>query len=305
MLTLKSLTRIANPPYLFRPKQIVSRVWRELAWRSSTKKTVRLPWGLHITVNPREAIGYNIATQGVYEVAVTEALWRLSEPGELAIDVGANIGYTASLLGIRVGSEGRVLCFEPHPEVFGYLTENVKMWQESRKCGVFILHQTALGKSNGIANLKTNEWFKTNKGTAWITDELDLDEETTLQIRMESLDVVLSKNDTVGVIKIDGQGAELDILKGMAKILQEGRVRDVVFEEIGAFPAPSHKFLQSMGYKIFGLEPRLLGLRCLPDAAPVHDLVRGDPPNYLASNEPNRAEQRLNQLMWRSFGIFS
>jgi FkbM family methyltransferase len=241
----------------------------------------------------------------MYEFAVTEALWRLSEPGELTVDVGANIGQMASLLGIRVGSEGRVLCFEPHPEVFGHLTENVRMWQKNSKCGAFILHDTALGKSNGVATLKTNEGFKTNEGTAWVTNDQDPGEGATMQIRMECLDCVLHDDDRIGVMKIDAQGAELDILRGMTKILEQRRVRDIVFEEIGNFPAPTHKFLQSMGYKVFGLEPRLLGLRCLPDVAPTYDDVGGDPPNYLASIEPSRAELRLSQLMWRSFGIFS
>ncbi|MFZ0738905.1 MAG: FkbM family methyltransferase [Candidatus Acidiferrales bacterium] len=305
MLTLRSITRIVNPPYLFRPNQIVNRIWREFAWRSSTREIVRLPWGLNIIVNPHEAIGYNISTQGLYELTVTEALWRLSERGELAVDVGANIGYTASVLGMRVGSEGRVVLFEPHPEVFKSLSENVKMWQENRKCGAFILHNTALGKGNGVALLKTNEWFKTNKGTAWITNGQDSSEGATIYVRTEKLDSVLHENERIGVMKIDAQGAELDILTGMTEILTQRRVRDIVFEEFGEFPAPTHRFLQSMGYAVFGLEPRLLGLRCLPDTAPSNDNVDGDPPNYLGSIEPARAVRRLSQLAWRSFGILS
>jgi hypothetical protein len=61
---------------------------------------------LPIKINPHEAIGCDIACHGLYEFGVTETLWRLTEPGELAIDAGANIGYTASILG-RTSRFGR------------------------------------------------------------------------------------------------------------------------------------------------------------------------------------------------------
>jgi len=54
-------------------------------------------------IDPQEALGNNIASQGLYELGVTETLWRLTESGDLAIDAGANIGYTASILGVRAG----------------------------------------------------------------------------------------------------------------------------------------------------------------------------------------------------------
>lgn len=145
---------------------MLKRLRLEYLWRSKRKVVVKLPWGLPIAIDPHEAIGYNIACQGLYEFGVTETLWRLTEPGDLAVDAGANIGYTASLLGIRVGPSGRVICFEPHPQVFESLRENVENWIRSRSCGSFVLHQAVLGSEGGEALLHTNDWFQTNRGTA-------------------------------------------------------------------------------------------------------------------------------------------
>lgn len=130
MLTPRSMLRLATPPYLFQPLQIIRRLKLEYLRGSKREASVELPWGLPIKINPRDAIGYAIASQGLYEIGVTETLWRLTDPGDLAIDAGANIGYTASILGRRVGPKGKVICFEPHPDVFDSLKENVEIWKK-------------------------------------------------------------------------------------------------------------------------------------------------------------------------------
>jgi FkbM family methyltransferase len=303
MLTLMNLTGIANPPYLFRPMQVAHRVWRELAWRLSSRETVRLPWKLGIAVNPHEAIGYNISTRGVYDLAVTETLWRLADPGELAVDAGANIGYTASLLAVRVGTDGQVLCFEPHPEVFAWLRENVSVWQRDQRCGTLVLHEAALGSAGGVSTLKTGDLFDSNRGTATIM-EAEGSKGAGLRVRMECLDDVLTGDRKIGVMKIDVEGAELEALQGMRRILGRRGVRDIVFEEVRAYPAATHDLLKSFGYTVLGLEAGMLGVRCVPGAAPKV-ASRGDPPNYLATIEPDRAARRLGRAGWRSFGILS
>jgi FkbM family methyltransferase len=266
---------------------------------------VTLPWGLSIKINPHEAMGSNLARHGVYEMAVTETLWRLTDPGDLAVDAGANIGYTASILGLRVGRTGQVICFEPHPQVFASLRENVQIWERDERCGSLVLHQSALGREDGRAFLHTNAWFCTNRGTAWIsTNEAEAGTDVqVLEVPIRSLDSVLSETQTIGVLKIDVEGSGLDVLYGVARLLQRRAVRDIVFEEEGEFPAPSHNLLKASGYSIFGLEEHFFGVRCIPDARPAFHPVFGPIPNYLATLDPDRAKARLRPHMWRSFGI--
>jgi FkbM family methyltransferase len=303
MFTPKSILRLATPPYFFQPLQIFRRLRLEYLWRSKREAFVTLPWGLPIKINPRDSIGFDIASQGLYEIGVTETLWRLTQPGDLAIDAGANIGYMASILGIRVGPKGKVICFEPHPEVFESLRKNIEIWQEDRRCGSFVLHQAALGTENGEVLLSINNWFNNNHGTAWISDKKETSPDlNAIKVPIQNLDSLLDAGETIGVLKVDVQGHELGVFQGMTRLLKRHAVRDIVFEEESAFPAPTHKYLKSHGYSIFGLQELFARVRCLPDAQPIFDPAFGPVPNYLATLDPNRANALLRPAMWRSFG---
>jgi FkbM family methyltransferase len=304
MLTPKSLLRLATPPYLFQPLQILRRLRLEYFWRSRNEALVLLPWGLPIKINPQEAVGHEIAAQGVYEREVTETLWRLTDPGDLAVDVGANIGYTTSILGIRVGPKGRVYSFEPHPQVFQSLSENVARWKRDARCGVFIPQQSALGKESGSALLRTDDWFKTNRGTAWISEENETAaNQQVCEVPMQKLDNIFASDEAIGIVKMDVQGHELSVLQGMSRLLERRAVRDIVFEEEKPFPAPTHQFLKTYGYSIFGLQGSFASVQLLADTQPASDPQWGPVPNYLATRDPARALVRLKPLLWRSFGF--
>jgi len=304
MLTPRSLLQVATPAYFFQPLQILKRLRLEYLWRSKSEADVRLPWGLSIKVNPHEAVGNVIAGQGLYEKEVTETLWRMTDPGDLAVDVGANIGYTTSILGVRVGPTGRVHSFEPHPQVFASLVENVERWKRDERCGTFVLHQAALGKESGKALLHTNDWFLKNRGTGWISEKKEAgSDERVFEVQIQSLDGILEMKESIGIVKIDVQGYELDVLRGMSGLLAHGAVRDIVFEEEAAFPAATHEYLKSHGYAIFGLEGSFAGVRCLADARPWSDPRWGPVPNYLATRDARRAKARLSPRPWRSFGV--
>lgn len=303
MSAVRRALRLATPPYFFQPLQVFKRFGIQYASRGKRDAVVTLPWGLPIRIDLQEAIGHNIATQGLYEIAVTETLWRLTDPGDLAIDAGANIGYTASILGVRAGPKGKVICFEPHPGVFASLVENVELWKSDPRCAPFVLHQAALGKTNGKAQLHTNSWFQANRGTAWVSAEPKTDGDLeSIEVPVLNLDTSLDRGTKIGVLKMDVQGSELDILEGMTGLLEQRTVRDIVFEEHANFPAPTHRYLQSKGYSILGLQESFAGVDCLADAQPRFDPATGPIPNYLATVEPDRAKMRMSPRIWRSFG---
>jgi FkbM family methyltransferase len=303
MLTARSLLRIATPPYIFQPLQILKRLRLEFLWRSRREAFIALPWGLPIKIDPQESVGHNIASQGLYELGVTEALWRLTEAGDLAVDAGANIGYTTSILGVRVGPLGRVICFEPNPEVFTSLRENVEVWRKYGQCGTFDLHQAALGKEQGKARLHMNEWFLTNRGTSWVSDQPDDGKNVrVIEVPLYTLDQVLGDRVTIGVMKMDVQGQELNVLQGAAGFLKRHAVRDIVFEEASPYPAPTHDYLKSLGYAIFGLAETFSGISLVLNGQSPYDPEFGPLPNYLATVDPKRAVERIKPTMWRSFG---
>ena len=304
MLTPRSLLRIAKAPYFFQPLQVLKRLRLEYLWRSKSEALVTLPWGLPIKINPQEAVGNNIAAEGLYEVDVTETLWRLTEPGDLAIDAGANIGYTTSILGLRVGPKGSVHSFEPHPQVFASLRENVELWKRDPRCGSFVLHEAALGRETGQALLHTSDWFRTNRGTAWIAEKAEAAPDLPpIEVPIRNLDSLFREHENIGVLKMDVQGHELAVLQGMARLLQQRAVRDIVFEEERPFPAPTHQYLKSFGYSILGIQGHFTGVRGLPDAQPIFDPEFGPVPNYLATRDVARALALFKPPLWHSFGL--
>lgn len=304
MLNAKSVLRIVTPPYFFQPQQIAKRIWREIFSRSGGNRVVRLPWGLPIIIDPKESIGYNIFCQGLYEVGVSEALWRLTARGDTTVDAGANIGYIASILAVRAGSTGKVICFEPHPLVFDSLRKNVENWKNNPRCGRFVLHPAALGSKEGPVVLRTDAGFNTNRGTAYVQQNEEPAHAGNIQVNMMTLDRVLGDREAIGVMKMDVQGCELSVLQGMERMLENHAVRDIIFEETREYPAPTHEYLKSKGYSIFGLEEGFWRVRTVSNAAPRFDPVIGPIPNYLATTDSARATRLLGGSTWQSYGLF-
>jgi FkbM family methyltransferase len=302
MLSIRNLAGLGKAEYLLRPHQIVRKLWREAEGQRREMKTVRLPWGLKIAVNTGDSIGWSLYTRAIYETPVTEALWRLVQPGDKVVDGGANIGYMTSVLAARVGAGGKLYCFEPHPGVFEALQRNVNAWQAHPPAPTFILCQAALGALEGLALLTLSDTFSTNQGVARIEPGLNEEEGRSLKVKVLALDDVIPKNETIRLVKLDVEGYELAALNGMENMLRARRVRHVVFEEVELFPAATHKFLSKLGYAIFGIERHFTGIRLVRDAQPEHDPVKGPPPNYLATVEPEFALSRLQRGIWQSFG---
>ena len=74
--------RLNKPEYLFRPQQLLRRL---LALRTpglGRERTFPLPWGLPLTVDSQDTIGRAVWHLGLYDLLVSETLWRLISPGE-------------------------------------------------------------------------------------------------------------------------------------------------------------------------------------------------------------------------------
>lgn len=305
MLNARSFIGIFKPEYLFRPQQILLKFSRELRGRRQEMSTAYLPWGLKIKVNTRESLGWSVYTRAIYETAVTEALWRLTNPGDWVVDGGANIGYMTSLLAVRVGGSGKVLSFEPHPEIFSQLQANVESWRKEGVSERIELYQTALGEAEGFGELHTPLFFSQNAGTPYLGHRAD-DKEAALQrVAVRTLDSIIPTDQKVGLVKLDVEGFELAVLKGMKNLLLERRVQHVVFEEFGTYPAATHQFLSDLGYTIYGLEHSFGGIRFIKNQPPHYEPISGPPPNYLATIESPQNLKRIESGFWQSFGPLS
>ncbi len=274
-----------KPEYLFRPSQIL----RRLSFTpSQTATALALPWQCTINACSAEVIGRSIATQGVYDLPLTEALTRLADPGETALDLGANIGYASLVLARAVGPQGRVICFEPNPALLPLLRANVENWSHLPVAPIQI-EPVAVSDTNGDGVLGFPDEYAQNQGVA------------TLEGGSGGIPVSVRRLDSfgissVGVMKVDVEGHETSVFSGAESLLAGKRIRDILFEEHDAYPARSHQMLLGHGYHIFRLTRSTFRPLLLP---PEEQSRQGFlPPNFLATRDPQRACARFAAWGW-------
>jgi FkbM family methyltransferase len=294
---LNLFANLQKPEYLFRPRQIGRRLLRGLRRPAGAFESIELPWGLPLRVNVDDGIGKQVRLLGIFELAVSEVLWRLAETGELAIDVGSNIGHMASLLAARVGAAGRVLGFEPHPALFAELQENGRRWG-AFAVGRVDLHPIALADRAGAGFLNVPTDFAVNRGIARLGSE-DAGNGASVRVPLQRLDYFLAATGAAAVVKVDVEGYELDVLHGAGEFITGRRIRDIVFEEHQPYPSPASAFLEASGYAVFAIRQTLLGPRlCAPTSAEI-GLRPWETPNFLATLQPERAVEKLRPWGWQ------
>lgn len=285
---------IWKPWFVRRPGQLVRRVWRGLVVRPSGPVVVRLPWRVDLEVDPRETIGRAIWTTGIYDLAVSEALWRLTRPGDVVVDAGANIGYMTGLLGVRAGAAGRVLAFEPHPAVCERLRGNVARLTGLPNAAPVDVRQTGLSAEAATATLLAGAAEAANDGLAYIGSG------DGIAIRTERLDDVVGDG-TVGVMKVDVEGHEPAVLAGASRLLARRGIRCVVFEDHAGPGSDVMRVFVAAGYRVYALGWRMRGpVLADPTGPPVCRPYEA--PSYLAVADPVETEAVMRRPAWELFG---
>jgi len=204
-------------------------------------------------VSARELFfGGCIATQ---EIALVRALLR---PGMSFVDVGANWGVFTMVAACLVGSTGRVIALEPDPRIFAMLAANVKRNQLEQ---VHALPVAAADCDSHLVLAGHNE----DAGN-WAVSRLVVNpvpSQLTFHVASRLLDSLLDQEgmETVDLVKIDVEGAEDLVLKGMSTGLSGGRYRRVLLElhpqqlqERGSATGDVIDLLRAQGYKGYILD---------------------------------------------------
>jgi FkbM family methyltransferase len=208
------------------------------AWRG---ETVRLAGAaLYVPGSRRirlSVVAGNLRMQRLFD--------RLISPGATVVDVGANIGYNTVHAARLAGPRGRVVAVEPTPDNLAVLHRNV----QAAGLRNVVVEPVAAGRVTGVRELfvrgvrsAVNSFFA-ESCYASVTD--------VLQVTVLPLDELVEGR--ADVVKIDVEGAELDVLEGMPRLLRPPP-RALIVEW--------HPMLQTMaGYR--------------PDALPRWFLSRG------------------------------
>jgi FkbM family methyltransferase len=170
--------------------------------------------------------GHTPYALGAYEQEVIDVLRRDLHPGDTCLDVGGHLGYYSLLMSRIVGPAGRVITFEPIRENLEVLEENLKLNQVSN---VAVLN-TALGENSGHISLirpKAEPLSWTPSIRAYAVEG----QQSTDTVCVNKLDVFLEREGfRPSLIKIDVEGAELNVLRGAMETLRA--IRPIIFVEI-------------------------------------------------------------------------
>ena len=221
--------RLMKPWYVWRPWQSARRV--RAAWIALPDRdcALRVAWEVSLRADPRMTIGRSIQTTGLHDPAVTEILARLIRPGDAVVDAGAHIGYMTILSALASGPSGQVVAWEPHPELFAVLERNVAEAAPRRRLARITLRNAALGRTPGRAELVIPDGAASNDGTSHLA-HAGIPAGQSVSVKVETIDEILG-DARVGVMKLDVEGSELQVLRGASRALRNGRIRHIVFEE--------------------------------------------------------------------------
>src|SRR5215813_4683130 len=228
-----------------------------------------------LVFSPRKNfIGSALYRTGVWEPAVTATISELARPGIVALDVGADIGYYTLQLSRLVGPTGQVVAFEPIPKARERLEHNIIANGRSN----VVVSELALGNQEGTVYLE--DPFKKSRLNLNKTTAGDEDIKVTIR-RMD--DLVGEMNlPSVDLVKIDVEGAEHEVLRGMEQTL--GRFHPVLIVVVHHHFLPQFastaellfEWLRGLSYEINSVEPEAVTDNVVTSTVCCRQIVNGN-----------------------------
>jgi FkbM family methyltransferase len=195
----------------------------------------------------------NLSVCGSFEPFETATLKSLVKPGDVVIDVGANIGYYTLLFARITGADGHVFAFEPDPANSALLAQNIA----ANGYGNVTVESAAVSNRSGLVRLFLSP-----------DDQVDHrlydagEGRTSVEVPCLTLDELLGHYERpVSLIKMDIQGAEAAALEGMGSLLERNPGVRIVTEfwpwglhNAGFTPESYLNALRRRGFRLLELD---------------------------------------------------
>ena len=181
----------------------------------------RIASNVEIRADLRESVYIPVFKTGCYLHQIGEDLVceELICEGDLVFDVGANIGYTTLLFSRAVGPSGRVLAFEPAPRTFNLLVRSLEQANNVECLNL------AVSSHAGEASFYETETLDTSSLEAVAKVE-------PYNVVVDTLDSIVRSQGRPAFVKIDVEGHEESVFKGMKWLLLLDRPPIILFEAL-------------------------------------------------------------------------
>ena len=181
---------------------------------------IKTRFGFQVVVNYGDFAEREIAI-GIFEREYADLFYSTIHPGDIVLDIGANVGYFTLIAAKKVGTEGKVYCFEPVERNYKRLKRNIEIngIQNVKKFNFGLsdrneilpmvvpegnFGESTIGEKNFTMLVKGQKTInKRIKAKFFAFDDFNL----------------LEGISKVDVIKVDVEGAELKVLNGMKNFL--------------------------------------------------------------------------------------
>jgi FkbM family methyltransferase len=183
-----------------------------------------------------------------HEPLTSKIFKSLLKPGDVVIDVGANIGHYTLLAAAVVGPLGRIHAVECSPETLAMLSNNVS----KNKLQNVLIYPFAAASERGTLTLNITaiglSWFNPHSNWPSVPGS-----GTSVEVQAVPLDEIIPS--PVNLIKIDAEGVDLDVLKGTKRILANSPNVSIIVEwappllaETGKDPLELVRWLEDAGF---------------------------------------------------------
>ncbi len=209
-----------------------------------------------------------------YDLNLCEFLKERLRPGDIVLDVGANVGYVSAVAASYVGTGGEVHGFEPLKMCFERLSLLRSMNPEFR----FVFNNVALGDREGDATIAYDPVGESRNATL-LPGMPEIKGGVRSTVPVKRLDDYIRENipepERIKLIKIDVEGFEFMVLKGLERFLTGSSHRPPIVCEIkpwalrklGFDVADFEAYMKEFGYE--SLDPvdtrRRISIRELTD----------------------------------------
>jgi len=177
------------------------------------------------------------------ESRTAELFTKLLAPGQVVVDVGANVGYYALTAAVGVGSAGRVVAFEPGPATAERLRENAALNNFSNLTVV----QAAVSDVSGTSCFQLAQDCEGSSLYSVGEDTVG-----SVNARVTTLDSLADELglDRVDLVKIDAEGAEVAVIRGARHLLSRADSPKVIVEANPATLRAAGESVASLRFEI-------------------------------------------------------
>lgn len=247
-------------------------VMDDSVWTDAPMRSVRCKWNagrVRLDTSERwERLAFFLGRY--HELPLLLLMKSLLHPGDVFVDVGANLGLVSLYAAARVGPTGRVFAYEPNPRVFARLKDHL---EQNARASVVTAYMVALGDARATLEL-TVLGKNTGSGTLGsIPPRLMgmVQERYTVPVvpGAEHAGGWRGSDPTraPSMIKIDAEGSETRIVRGLSAFLAD--LRPVVVTEVNpttlrmnnSSPEELRRVMLNLGYRCWTLDVRRVGVR--------------------------------------------